>query len=276
MYKKQKLPYFVQKQVDETGIKEGLFRGRVLFDQSREKDKWVNEEHSEFLLLLTSNGYEISKITQGPINYNNIKNFDLLFISTSRSGSMNFTAVEIRSIAQFVSDGRGLFLVGNEYVGKEKNFNYLFNQLFGISFGENVKDTVNNVNPTAGWDHSPIISIFIEHKITQRLEEIVIRNCSELLLTKSSEPLAFSNPSSEPPCVPVVGATEYGKGKVIAVGGDGFFSNDPKSGINVRDNRQFILNMLEWMPAWVKCPKCKTGVPPAEISCPTCRTPIQR
>lgn len=274
MLEKQKLPYFVRKQREETGLEGEIFRGRVLFDQSREADKWINEAHSELLLLFTSNGYEVSKITQGPINYNDIKNFDLLFISAVRSGSMNFNAIEIRSIAQFVSDGRGLFLIGNEYVGKEKNFNYLFNQMFGISFGEHVTDQVNNAYPSAGWSHSPAIDIFVEHQITRGIDEIILRDCSGLLLTKTSEPLAFSNPSSDPPCLPVVGATEYGKGKVIAIGGDGLFSNNEKSGINVRDNKQFILNILDWMPSWSRCRKCNTGIPPTELSCPMCRTPV--
>ncbi|MFX1297721.1 MAG: hypothetical protein ACFFD2_23100, partial [Promethearchaeota archaeon] len=129
MYEKQKLPYFVQKKMEEGGIQKEIFRGRILFDQSREANKWINEENSEFLLLLTTNGYSINKIIEGPINYTNIKDFDILFISGTRIGSMNFSAVEIRSIAQFVSDGRGIFLIGNEYIEKEKNFNYLFNQL---------------------------------------------------------------------------------------------------------------------------------------------------
>ena len=276
MYEKHKVPYFVRKQMEEGGVSKEIFRGRVLFDQSRERDKWVNESHSEFLLLLTSNGYTVSKITEGPISYINMKDFDLLVISSTRAGSMDFNAVEIRSIAQFVSDGRGLFLIGNEYVGKEKNFNYLFNQLFGISFKEQVRDNVNNANPAAGWSHSPAINIFVEHKITKGLEEVILRDASGLNLTKTSEPLAFSNPTSEPSCVPVVGATEYGKGKVIAIGGDGVFNNDPKTGISVRDNRQFLLNVLDWMPAWSDCPKCGDGVPPAEINCPRCKTRIVR
>ncbi len=276
VYEKQKLPYFVKKKIEEGGVAEEIFRGRILFDESREKNKWINEEHSEFLLLLTSNGYEVSKITEGPINYANIKDFDILFISGTRVGSMNFSAVEIRSIAQFVSDGRGLFLIGNEYIGKEKNFNYLFNQLFGISFREQVKDDTNNANPTAGWNYSPTINIFVEHQITKGLEEIIFGHVSGLNLTKSSEPLAFSNPTSEPVCVPVVGATEYGKGKVIAIGGDEIFTNAPKIGINVRDNKQFILNILEWMPAWIDCPNCGSGVPPVATICPRCKTRIQR
>ncbi|NVM54551.1 MAG: hypothetical protein HWN66_12675 [Candidatus Helarchaeota archaeon] len=275
MHEKIKLPYFVKKKKEE-GLGGEIFRGRVLFDQSRETDKWVNDAHSEFLLLLTSNGYTVNRITERPISYDNIKNFDLLFISSTRIGSMNFNAVEIRSITQFVSDGRGLFLIGNEYVGKEKNFNYLFNQLFGISFGERVIDNVNNANPAAGWSHSPAINIFVEHKITKGLDEIILRDTSSLNLTKSSEPLAFSSPTSEPTCVAVVGATEYGTGKVIAIGGDGIFSNEPKSGINVRDNRQFILNVLDWMPAWSNCPKCGSGIPPADVTCPNCKTRINR
>jgi hypothetical protein len=276
MYEKHKLPYFVQKKMEEGGPSKEIFRGRILFDQSREKDKWLNENHSGFLLLLTSNGYAISKITEGPINYANMKDFDILVISAIRTGSMDFNAVEIRSIAQFVSDGRGLLLIGNEYVGKEKNFNYLFNQLFGISFSEQVLDNKNNANPAAGWSHSPIINIFVEHKITGNLEEIVLRDASGLNLTKSSEPLAFSGPTAEPPCIPIIGATEYGKGKVIAIGGDGIFTNDPKIGINARDNEQFILNMLDWLPAWTDCPQCGSGVPPAELMCPLCKTRIQR
>ena len=275
MAHKQKLPYFVQKKVDEGGSEE-IFRGRVLFDQSREANKWINENHSEFLLLLTSNGYEVSKITEGPINYTNIRNFDILFISGTRAGSMDFNAVEIRSIAQFVSDGRGLFLIGNEYIGREKNFNYLFNQLFGISFKEQVIDKVKNANPAAGWSHSPAINIFVEHQITKGLEEIILRDCSGLNLTKSSEPLAFSNPTSEPTSIPVIGATEYGKGKVIAVGGDRLFSNMEKVGVNARDNKQLILNILEWLPSWTDCTNCGGGVPPAELACPRCKTRIQR
>ncbi|HUY01114.1 MAG TPA: hypothetical protein VMV49_16260 [Candidatus Deferrimicrobium sp.] len=276
MYEKHKIPYFVQKKMEEGGPSKEIFRGRILFDQSREKDKWLNEHHSEFLLLLTSNGYSISKITEGPINYANMKDFDILVLSAIRTGSMDFNAVEIRSIAQFVSDGRGLFLIGNEYIGKEKNFNYLFNQLFGISFSDQVLDKENNANPAAGWSHSPIISIFVDHKITKQLEEIVLRDGSGLNLTKSSEPLAFSAPTAEPACVPVIGATEYGKGKVIAIGGDGIFTNDPRIGINARDNEQFILNALDWMPSWTDCPQCGSGVPPAESLCPRCKTRVLR
>jgi hypothetical protein len=276
MYEKQKLPYFVRKKLEEGGPEEELFRGRVLFDQSRESNKWMNENNTEFLLLLTSNGYSVAKITEGPINYNNIKEFDILFLSGVRVGSMDFNAIEIRSIAQFVSDGRGLCLIGNEYIGKEKNFNYLFNQLFGISFREQIKDSIHNVNPAVGSSNSPLINIFVEHKITKGLDEIILQNVSGVNLTKSSEPLAFSNPTSEPACLPVVGATEYGKGKVIAIGGDGIFTNDPKIGINARDNKQFILNILDWLPSWVKCPKCGNGVPPAEVNCPRCRTRIQQ
>ncbi len=276
MYEDQKLPYFVRKKMEEGGPTKEIFRGRVLFDQSREKDKWISENHSEFLLLLTSNGYSISKITEGPINYNNIKDFDILFLSGTRIGSMDFNAIEIRAIAQFVSDGRGLFLIGNEYIGKEKNFNYLFNQLFGISFREQVLDKVYNANPAANWSNSPLINIFVEHQITKGLEEIILQNVSGLNLTKSSEPLAFSAPTSEPVCLPVIGATEYGKGKVIAIGGDGLFSNADKVGINAGYNKQLVLNILEWLPAWTDCPNCGAGVAPANLTCPRCHTRIQK
>lgn len=275
MHSKQKLPYFVKKKIEERSSEE-IFKGRILFDQSREENKWINDNHSKFLLLLTSSGYEVNKITESPINYTNIKNFDILFISGTRIGSMDFNATEIRSIAQFVSDGRGLFLIGNEYIGREKNFNYIFNQLFGISFSENVKDKIHNANPAAGWSHSPAINIFVEHQITKGLEEVILKDTSGLNITKSSEPLAFSNPTADPACIPVIGATEYGKGKVIAIGGDNIFTNAPKVGINARDNKKLILNILEWLPSWIDCPNCGNEVAPADLSCPRCKTRIQR
>ncbi|MFX1297722.1 MAG: hypothetical protein ACFFD2_23105, partial [Promethearchaeota archaeon] len=134
----------------------------------------------------------------------------------------------------------------------------------------------NNANPAAGWDQSPLINIFVEHQITKSLGELILRNVSGLNLTKLSEPLAFANPTAEPACVPVIGATEYGKGKVIAIGGDGIFSNEPKTGINARDNKQLIYNILEWLPSWSECKTCGSGVPPADIVCPKCRSRIEK
>ena len=40
--------------------------------------------------------------------------------------------------------------------------------------------------------------------------------------------------------------TEYGRGKVVALGDIDIFSNDPNIGLNRLDNRKFILNILNW------------------------------
>ena len=159
---RQKLPFFASKEGERLKkpiIDEKKFEMRVLFNEIDEPGKWISDNNSEFLLLLTSNGFAVNKLEKGPIIYNVIKNFDILVIGSNRSGSMNISAGEFRAIAQFISDGRGVLFVGNEYIHNDINYNKYLEQVFGLWFKSAVIDEKNNANISAGWKDSPLIMV---------------------------------------------------------------------------------------------------------------------
>ena len=46
--------------------------------------------------------------------------------------------------------------------------------------------------------------------------------------------------------------TEFGRGKVVAIGDIDIFSNDSNIGLNCLDNRKFLLNLISWLLEPVK------------------------
>jgi len=277
---KQKIPFFASEKGERlkvpisTGKK---FEMRVLFNEINEPGKWISEDNSEFLLLLTSNGFSVNKLEKGPITYNIIKNFDIFVLGSNRLGEMNITAGEFRAIAQFVSDGRGALFVGNEYIGGDENYNnYLF-QVFGVCFKSTIKDSKEKILSTSALENAPLINIFVDHPITSDVNEIFAqRNASlSIDLRKQVEPLAFSSPDSDPPCVPILAIFNYGKGKIVFFGSEGIFTNDEITGISKKDNSRLLLNIFKWYPTWKECPNCQFMNPPGEKYCSRCRALLE-
>ncbi|MHA1785119.1 MAG: hypothetical protein ACTSX4_07275 [Candidatus Helarchaeota archaeon] len=271
----QKLPKFLQEEKKVTDAV-GTYRElKVLFDETKEPGKWINEDRSRFLLILTSNGFNLNKITKGPITYTVLREFDIFVTGANSMGESTIEPGEIRAISQFVREGRGLMLVGNQYVGMERDYNYALESLFGISFDEYVEDKKKHAVPDSSeWDWAPLIDLIVEHPISENTYEIVLPRFSSLNLSKNAEPIAFSNPTSTPPCKPMIGVTIFGKGKVIAVGGDNLFSNDEKTGVQAKDNEKLILNLFNWFPKWQKCKNCNFIAPPSTVFCPQCKKPL--
>ncbi|NHI93143.1 MAG: zinc ribbon domain-containing protein [Candidatus Lokiarchaeota archaeon] len=271
----QKLPKFVQeekKSIQDMGPKREL---KVLFDETREPGKWINEARSRFLLILTSNGFNINKITKGPITYTTLREFDIFVTGANSSGESIIEPGEIRAIGQFVREGRGLMVIGNQYIGMERDYNYALESLFGISFDEYIEDKEKHAVPDSSeWDWAPIIDLLVEHPITENVYEVVLPRFSSLNLSKNAEPIAFSNPSSTPPCKPMIGVSIFGKGRVIAVGGENLLANDEKTGVQAKDNEKLILNLFNWFPKWITCPNCNLVSPPSTIFCPQCKKPL--
>ena len=271
----QKLPKYLQdpkKSTTSSGPRREL---KVLFDETREPGKWINEDNSRFLLILTSNGFNINKITKGPVTYTVLREFDIFVTGANSSGESILEPAEIRSISQFVREGRGLLVVGNQYVGMERDFNYALESLFGISFDEYVEDKEKHAVPDSSefvW--APLIDLLVEHPITEKVFEVVLPRFSTLNLSKGADPIAFSNPSSTPPCKPMIGISNFGKGKVIAVGGDNLFINDKTVGVQAKDNEKLIYNIFSWFPKWKKCANCNFDAPPSTVFCPQCKKPL--
>ena len=278
---RQKLPFFASKEGEKLNdpiIKKEKIEMRVLFNEINEPKKWISEANSDFLLLLTSNGFAINKLDKGPIMYNVIKNFDIFVIGSNRSGTMNISSGEFRAISQFVSDGKGLLFVGNEYIKNDDNYNKYLKEVFGIFFMETIEDEKHNAFIKGGWKHSPLINIFVDHLITKNVNEIYIqRNASlGIDIKKSAEPLAFSDTDSKPPCAPVLVISEHGNGKIAFIGSEGIFTDDQKAGVSIKDNSKLLLNLFQWFPTWKKCPNCKLMNPPGEKYCSRCRAMLEK
>lgn len=273
---KQKIPIFVakeEKKEERTEIKKPQLR--VLFDETRETNKWVNDQRSRFLLILTSNNFTINKLTRGPITYTALREFDIFVLGASSTGESVLEPTELRSIGQFIQEGRGLFLVGNQFVSSEKDYNFALANMFGISFHDTVEDKKVHANPdTDTWFWAPLLNLMVDHFITKNINNVVFPRSSSFSLSLDSEPIVFSNTTSTPACVPVLAITEFGKGRIAAIGSEAILTNDPMSGIPAKDNEKLILNLFNWFPQWKICPNCNFQSPPSTIYCPQCKKAI--
>ncbi|MFX0134876.1 MAG: hypothetical protein ACFFDN_14640 [Candidatus Hodarchaeota archaeon] len=272
---KQKIPLFAAKDEKKEVIEVKRPQLRVLFDETREPNKWVNDMRSRFLLILTSNNFTVNRLTQGPINYTALREFDIFVMGASSTGESTLSPTELRTLGQFVQEGRGLLLVGNQFVGSEKDYNFALANMFGLSFHDVVEDEKFHANPdTDTWSWAPILNLIVSHPITKDVYNVVFPRSASLTLSLNAEPIVFSNTTSNPPCAPVMGITQYGKGKVVALGSEALLTDDEKSGVPSKDNEKLILNLFNWYPSWKTCPNCNFQSPPSTIYCPQCKKQI--
>ncbi|NVM03801.1 MAG: hypothetical protein HWN67_15835, partial [Candidatus Helarchaeota archaeon] len=156
---KQKIPLFAAKEEKKVITEVKRPQLRVLFDETREPNKWVNDVRSRFLLILTSNNFTVNRLTQGPINYTALREFDIFVMGASSTGASTLTPTELRTLGQFVQEGRGLLLVGNQFVNTEKDYNFALANMFGLSFHDVVEDKKMHANPdTDTWVWAPILN----------------------------------------------------------------------------------------------------------------------
>ena len=232
----------------------------VLFDLSHNEMLNINEEEfSEFLNLLDSLNLRIKTNENKNLTEKLLQNIEILIIGNPIDEF--FSSIEIKAIIDFVRDGGNLLLVseyGADFLQKT-NLNDISGKYFGIYFQKNIIKEYNKLNQNC----SSILTIqdFKKHKITKQLRDIILGGSCSFLLNQNSEPLLLSRESwtevyndlakewsKEGENYPQIMAayTEYGRGKVVALGDIDIFSNDSNIGLNRLDNHKFILNILNW------------------------------
>ena len=217
------------------------------------------DEFSEFLRLLGSFNLKIRTNENKNITDKVLQNIDILIIGNPIDEY--FSSIEIKSIIDFVREGGNLLLIseyGADYLQKT-NLNDLSGKYFGIYFQKNIVKKYNEINQNC--DSILTIQNFKDHITTIQLRDIILGGSCSLLINKNSEPLFYSKESwtevyndlekkwakDEDNQQQILGAyTEYGRGKVVALGDIDIFSNDPNIGLNLFDNRKFILNIFNW------------------------------
>jgi len=245
---------------------------KILFDISHGFWSWVDTTYwSHLISALRSAGHEV---VTNQLDFN-LNGYNVVFLSLPGE---DYSTPELSAIQSFVQNGGGV-VISAEWGGGFGTvyLNHVAN-LFGINFkGNEVFDDLHNDQNINEW---PIISNYISHPTTASITKTVIYAGSSLELSGSAYPIAYADTDAYtmPPLkgiapanlhyagvlknepgqgiavengtnIVVMAASEYGNGKVWAVGDFSIWGNDPTYptiGIDYYDNQQLALNVFDW------------------------------
>lgn len=237
------------------------FKKTILFDLTHNEMLNIeDEEFKEFMDLLKRLDLKIKKNENGHITKEILENIDLLILGNPIDDF--FSSLEIKHIIDHVRNGGGLLLLseyGSDYLQKT-NINDISGK-FGIFFEKNIIKEMNSNNQNC----TSILHIqdFFKHQMTKNIREVIIGGACSLFLDKDVKPLMQSNEKSvwsevynniseewskeEEKQLVVAAHTEYGQGKVVAIGDIDIFTSNSRIGINSLDNRKLVQNIINWL-----------------------------
>jgi hypothetical protein len=236
-------------------------KSTILFDLSHgEMFDFEESEYHDFLSLLKSIGLNVKENRNKSLSNKILNNIDILIIGNPIEEY--FSNIEIRSVIDFVRKGGSLLAIseyGADYLQKT-NLNDITGKYFGIYFQKNLVKIFKDDNQNC----SSILKIqhFQEHKITNQLRDLTIGGSCSLLIDKNVEQLIYLDGSwteiyndaskvwlkdEEGKRQILAACTEYGRGRVLAIGDIDIFSNDNNIGLNSFDNYKFITNIIDWL-----------------------------
>ncbi|MFQ6135667.1 MAG: DUF4350 domain-containing protein [Candidatus Hydrothermarchaeales archaeon] len=217
----------------------------VVYDQSHGEPK-LEEYYSSFSRSMTSRGYRVDVLNAKPLNLDELKGYKVLMISFPQK---KFSDEEIKGIINFVGDGGGLFVVGEE--GNWGGFKEILNSLskeFGITFND---DEVHDPTDSVGESYS-VIHTMKEHPVLNEVEKFVIYGGCSLNVSGDAEAIATGDDDTfstkdyykAGDYPPVLAVSEYLDGRVLCIGDGSLFRN---RFINEFYNKQLALNIIEWL-----------------------------
>jgi hypothetical protein len=236
------------------------------FDHSHNNKLTIeNTTFADFIQYLFDSDFKLGKIEAG-INFEKLCKYDLFIIGVPNLGP-DLDTYEIDDLVRYVKEG-GSLLVINDGGGDRENKNNLseLTQNFGIRFNS---DRLYDNKNFAEKNSHPIIQDFKKHFITREISQIIHSNGCSLEIDKSIEndkldvnSIAFSSENTSwhsyfngdewqdesEQHLPIIGATHYYLGKVIAIGNLSIFSSLSKSyGIRSADNFHLVTNIISWL-----------------------------
>jgi len=210
-------------------------KGRILFDVSH--GVWSDPDHGKFTI---SDGYSILAEALREEGFTVDEN--RVSLSTGLSGAKVLVLVylerplagqESAAVETFVKNGGGLLVLGDcSYNYGSEQYGYLnrVSQKFGILFNS---DVIVDYNDSIASHHKKIvIHQFADHEITLGTGEIKYVWGSSLTVSPPAQALGFSDEDSfadrnrnnvadsteKRGPLPVVAASEFGEGRVVAIG----------------------------------------------------------
>jgi len=212
-------------------------KGRILFDLAHAPyygiDSWdsIAGYTPRFETLrdsLVNRSYTIDKWHSGNLTQSTLALYDLLIITAP---DINFTSSEVSAVTNWINTGGSLLILGirGAFTTEVKNINYLLSSFdLKINTTNSGSSVVNYIN-----DHPTV-------------EGCTVLDCSfsapGLIIYEGSATPIWGNDANNM----IIGAQEYGEGRVI-LSGDLFFLRDPE--INNDNNLQYAINMVNWLTA---------------------------
>jgi hypothetical protein len=244
-----------------------MLRKTILFDVNHSEMLTLDDEFSDFLKLLQNLNLKIKKNENKDLTKKNLEDVDVLVLGNPIDDY--FSNIEIKDIVNYVRVGGNLMLVseyGADFLQKT-NLNELATN-FGFFFEKNLIKEQNSHNQNC----SSILHIqkFPSNDIVNGLREVIIGGACSLFLKKGAKPLLqtgenniwseiYNNTSEEwtkdkEQQHTIAAYSNFGQGKVIALGDIDIFCSDDNIGINSLDNQKFLQNAINWLTEPVKRP----------------------
>ncbi len=243
-------------------------RKTILFDLNHNEMLTLDDEFSDFLKLLQNLNLKIKKNENKDLTKKNLEDVDVLVLGNPIDDY--FSNIEIKDVVNYVRVGGNLILVseyGADFLQKT-NLNDLATN-FGFIFEKNLIKEQNSHNQNC----SSILHIqeFPANDIVSGLREVIIGGACSLFLKKGAKPLLqtnenniwseiYNNTSEEwtkdkEQQYTIAAYSNFGQGKVVALGDIDIFCSDDNIGINSLDNQKFLQNTINWLIEPVKRPE---------------------
>lgn len=217
----------------------------ILYDESHGEPS-LEEYYSSFSRYITSNGFRIDVLYDPKLLKDRLDKFKVFMISFPQE---KFSSGGIKNIVNFVGEGGGLFLVGEE--GNFGGFKSILNSIsenFGITFND---DEVHDPTDSIAESYS-IIHTLEEHPILKGVSKFVVYGGCSLNVSGQAKAIASGDDDTYSTegyykagdYPPVLAISEYLKGRVVCIGDGSLFRN---RFINEYYNKQLGLNIIEWL-----------------------------
>jgi uncharacterized membrane protein len=224
------------------------------------------EEFPEF--AFDEDDFEIDYIdkTEGPINFEMLEDYDVLFIGNIQHAKENktdkFTQEELLAIKKFVGEGGGLLLTSGEggdrdIAMKEGSIRVLY-KITGVRRFWNgvIQEGGNNflVNRS-----NLLINELYNHPITSGVKQLVLPNCTFFTISEEDvEDIILTSEKAEfkyfidqdigavgP--VPICVVSDFYNGRCVTIGSSEFLVEDSDYGLDAGDNLKFLSNIINWL-----------------------------
>ena len=249
-------------------------KSRILIDQSHSQAWAIDLEQAarmnpanpadasyfNFKELAEAAGFEVQAHTTGVISDSSLQGFDVLVLPHAATaewehtigfGSPLLEPSEIAAIHQFVANGGGLLVLGeNEQAKYGNNFNELIKN-FGIKLtNETVQDPSQNFNDVASWP-KPEFPTLLLSDFRFMVHEVVLYRSGTLELAPdfSGEVFLRTSESALPAHAAVAAAARFGAGQLVVFADSDIFGDDS---INDLDNSKLLLNVLGFLALGAK------------------------